>query len=155
MENILYVTGGIAFLAVAWTMTYLIKTLQTAQKVMLEARGDLHEFKGDVRELKIKVLPILDSVSQLTVRVNSIADNVQSQMVSIQETVDDTLDVVRGTIDDVERLKNEVVGIIEGPLRVIHSTSDGAIGTVTKGVTLLTKLFANRKTGKESESPRS
>jgi uncharacterized protein YoxC len=148
MENILYFTGGIALVAFAWLMVLLAKTMKTVQTTLVEARQDLHDFQSDIHEIKLQVMPILDSMQQLTIRANVIADSVQSQMVTIQETVDDTLDVVRGTIDDVERLKNEVVGIVEGPLRMARSTSDGAIGTITKGVTLLAKLFATRKNGK-------
>jgi uncharacterized protein YoxC len=149
MENILYITGGIALIAFAWLMFSLAQTMKSAQVALVEARQDLHEFKCDIHEMKTEAMPILENLQQLTIRANSIADSVQSQMVTIQETVDDTLDVVRGTIDDVERLKNEVVGIVEGPLRMARSTSTGAIGTITKGVTLLAKLFAARKNGKE------
>ncbi len=149
MENILYITGGIALIAFAWLMLSLAQTMKSAQIAIVEARQDLHDFQSDVHEMKVKAMPILDNLQQLTIRANFIADSVQSQMVTIQETVDDTLDVVRGTIDDVERLKNEVVGIVEGPLRIARSTSNGAVGTIAKGVTLLAKLFAARKNGKE------
>ena len=149
MENILYITGGIALLSLAWLFFSLSNTLKTVHSVLTESRRDLHEITGDVREIKDKALPILDSASQLAIRANAIADGVQSQMVSIQETVDVTLDVVRGTIDDVERLKNDVVGIVEAPLHLARTTSNGAIGTVAKGVSLLAKIFAARKNGKK------
>jgi uncharacterized protein YoxC len=148
MEIILYIAGGIALLALAWLLYSLTNTLKVLQKVMIDAMQDVHEFTRDMHTMTEQVAPILENVRSLTVKTNSIVDGVQSQIVSIQSTVDDTLDVVRGTIDDIERLKNEVVDIVEAPLRSARGVSTGVASVVLKGAGLLVNLFGNRKNGK-------
>lgn len=147
MEIILYITGGIALLALAWLFISLANTVKTAQGVLkesqvmiTEARTDIHTLTETVTELKTQVVPILGNVNELTYKVNTLADGVQSQLDSIRDTVDDTLDVVRGTIDDVERIKNELVATVEGPVRLVQTSVGGAVGAIRTGVNLIKKI---------------
>lgn len=152
MEIILYITGGIALLALAWFLISLAGTVKAlrgviseSQAMITEARNDVHVMTETITEIKTQVVPILGNVTELTYKVNSIADGVQGQLDSIRDTVDDTLDVVRGTIDDVERLKNELVATVEGPVRLVQSSVGGAVGAIKAGANLLTKLVGKSK----------
>lgn len=152
MESILYITGGIALLAVAWffysaaRMTKSVeRTLRVSNATLTEARHDIQTLTQDFTQIKTQLMPIMDNVTQLTDKFNSIADGVQTQMVSIQDTVDDTLDVVRGTLDDIERLKDSVVGTVEGPLTLVRTGTQGAVGAVQMGFNLIKRLVEGKK----------
>jgi hypothetical protein len=66
--------------------------------------------------------------------------NVEQQLLHIQETIDDALDVVRGTIDDVERLKDSLVSTVEGPVALVRDVSDGALGAIAAGLRIVKKF---------------
>jgi len=145
MELILYITGGIALLALAWLFVSIASTVKSVKDVLVEVRGDLSNVVQTIDEVKAEVLPILGNVNNITANVTSITNGLQTQMISVHETIDDTLDVVRGTIDDIERLKNQLVATVEGPVSLVRATTDGAIGSVFKGVSLLSKFFGKKK----------
>ena len=148
MEIILYITGGIALLSVSWLMISIVGAMKRAETVLAESQKDFHSLTADVAQMKSEILPVLQGINDFTKRANSIADSVQSQIMSIQETVDDTLDVVRGTIDDVERIKNEVVEIVEGPLRIARSSTVTTASAIVKGLSLISGLLGARRNGK-------
>ena len=152
MELILYITGGIALLALAWLLILIAKTIGKIQPVVTELLVDLRSIVVTVDELKVQVTPVLENmayissnVKGITSNVNSITAGVQKQMVGVHETIDDALDIVRGTLDDIERLKDDVVATVAGPVMMARAATNGAIGTGIKVVNILWKLFGNRK----------
>jgi hypothetical protein len=147
MEIILYITGGIALLALAWLFFSLASTISAVKQILTDARADLATVVATVNDVKTEVMPILGNVNGITSNINSITNGLQTQMISVHETIDDTLDVVRGTIDDLERLKDELVATVEGPMSLVKSTTDGAVGAVFKGFGLLRRVFGARKSG--------
>src|SRR5437763_16604960 len=116
MEVILYITGGIALLALAWLFISLARAVSGIQPLLAEVRSDVHSMVGVVDDIKSQILPILNNVDGITSNVkgitgnvNSITTGLQDQMIGVHETIDDALNVIRGTLDDLERLKNDVV----------------------------------------------
>jgi uncharacterized protein YoxC len=148
MEIILYITGGIALLALAWLFISLASTISAVKQILTDVRGDLATVVATVDDLKTEVMPILGNVNGITSNINSITNGLQTQMISVHETIDDTLDVVRGTIDDIERLKDQLVATVEGPVSLVKTTTDGAVGAVFKGVGLLRRLMGGGKSSK-------
>ena len=146
MAIILYITGGIALLALAWLFISLASTFKAVKDVVVEVRGDLSTVLQTVEEVKAEILPILGNVNNITANVTSITNGLQTQMISVHETIDDTLDVVRGTIDDIERLKNQLVATVEGPVALARATTEGTVGTIFKGVGLISKFFSKKNT---------
>ncbi|SRR5581483_9144418 len=152
MELILYITGGIALLALAWLFISLSNAVSGIKNVLNETRDDLHTIVGMADEIKTKVLPILGNVdnitgnvTHITGNVSAITDGVRDQMSGVYETIDDALDIVRGTLDDIERLKNDVVATVEGPMTLVRETTGGVVGTAVKAVNLVLKLIGTRK----------
>ena len=145
METILYITGGIALLAMAWLFISLAKALQGMQGMMTQLESDLHTAVMAAEDIRAGMMPILGNMAHITANVSKITSGVQNQMVGVHETIDDALDVIRGTIDDVERLKNEVVATVEGPITMVRDTANGAFGTAARVVSLVLKLVGNRK----------
>jgi uncharacterized protein YoxC len=145
METILYITGGIALLALAWLFISLARTITGVHALLAEAESDLHTAVAAVDEIRAGVMPILSNVRTITGSVSDIASGVQRQMVGVHETIDDALDVIRGTLDDVERLKDNVVATVEGPVTMVRETANGAIGTVLRIANVILKLVGNRK----------
>src|ERR1700751_1374804 len=121
MEIILYITGGIALLALAWLFISLSSTIRSVRLLLVEVRGDLSVAVETVNEVKSQVLPILGNVNSITANVTNITSGLQAQMIEVHETIDDALNVIRGTIDDIERLKDEVVSTVEGPVLFAQS----------------------------------
>jgi hypothetical protein len=152
METILYITGGIALLALAWLFIALTKALKGAQDLLLQLETDFHTAAMAADEIRAGVMPIIGNMTAITSNVTSITANVskitsgvQNQMVGVHETIDDALDVIRGTLDDVERVKNEVVATVEGPITLVRETANGAFGTGLRIANLILKLVGNRK----------
>ena len=155
MEIILYITGGIALLALAWLFIALGRTISGVKDVLDEARTDLRTIVNDVDDIKTNVIPILNNVTNITGNVSSITDGVRNQMVGVHQTVDDALDVIRGTLDDLERLKNEVVATVEGPVTLVRETSGGVVSTAIKLVSTIAKLVkAVRKPSMNGQAER-
>ena len=152
MDLILYITGGIALLGFAWLFISLARTISGALALLTEVRGDVHSIVLSVDDVKSKLLPILGNVTNITSNVVSITGNVSSitegirdQMLGVHETVDDALDIFRGTLEDIERLKNEVVATVEGPVHLVRQTTGGVVGTAIKVVGLISKLVNAKK----------
>jgi phage-related protein len=152
METILYITGGIALLALAWLFIALTKALKGMQSMVAQLETDFHTAAMAADEIRTGMMPILGNLTAITSNVTNITHNVskiisgvQNQMVGVHETIDDALDVIRGTIDDIERVKNEVVATVEGPITMVRETANGAFGTAARVVSLVLKLVGNRK----------
>ncbi len=145
METILYITGGIALLALAWLFFALAQSLKGMQSMLAQLETDFHTAAVAADEIRVGVMPILDNMAHITSNVSKITTGVQNQMVGVHETIDDALDVIRGTIDDVERLKNEVVATVEGPVHFARETANGAVGTAMRVANVILKLVGNRK----------
>jgi uncharacterized protein YoxC len=150
MDSILYITGGIALLALAWLLVLIAKTIVKIQPVVTELLVDLRTIVTTVDELKRQMTPVLDNMAHISTNVKGITSNVhnittgvQNQMIGVHETIDDALDI-RGTLDDIERLKDDVVATVAGPVKVARTATNGAIGTGIKVVNILWKLFGNR-----------
>jgi uncharacterized protein YoxC len=145
METILYLCGGIALLALTYLFITISAAVKSADLSLKQVGNDFHALASDVSELKTQTLPVLSDLRDLTLKANAIADGVQSQMVNIHSVIDGALDVVRGTIDDAERLKNDVVDLVQGPISLVKSSSASTIGLAIKGMNLLTKLLNKGK----------
>jgi uncharacterized protein YoxC len=145
METILYITGGIALLALAWLFVSLARAISGMQVMLSELESDLHTAAAAADEIRAGVMPILDNMTHITANVSKITSGVQNQMVGVHETIDDALDVIRGTLDDVERLKNNVVATVEGPVSLVRETASGAIGTVLRVANMILKLTGKRQ----------
>ncbi|MDP4197950.1 MAG: hypothetical protein Q8922_14475 [Bacteroidota bacterium] len=145
MEIILYITGGIALLALAWLFISLANAVSTVKLLLGEVRGDVAEIVTTITEVKAQVLPILGNVNEITSNVTAITGNVEKQLLHIQETINDALDVVRGTLDDVERLKDEIVSTVEGPVTLMRDATGGALGAVAAGLRLVGKLVGKNR----------
>ena len=147
LSIILYITGGIALLALAWLFISLARAVSGVQDLMREVQRDLRTAISTIDEVKANVLPILSNVtkitgnvSEITGNVNSITGGVQKQMIGVHETIDDALNVVRGSLDDLERLKDEIISAIEGPVRIIRDTTGGATSTASKVIKTVWKI---------------
>ena len=152
METILYITGGIALLALAWLFVALARAISGMQEMLGQLEDDFHTAAAAADEIRAGVMPILGNMAQVTGNmthisgsVRDIASGVQNQMVGVHETIDDALDVIRGTLDDVERVKNEVVATVEGPITLVRETANGAFGTGLRVANLILKLVGNRR----------
>lgn len=153
MEIVLYIAGAVACLALTYFLITLTATVRTLDKVLLdsqvmiaEARQDVQRIVGTVDQLKSQIMPIMSNVNDITFKVNTITDGVQKQMVNVHATVEDTLDVVRGTIDDVERIKNELVGTVEAPVKLVRTSMQGSVGAIMGAVGLIKKLVGGNST---------
>jgi hypothetical protein len=152
METILYITGGIALLALAWLFYSLTLSLKGMQSMLNQLETDFHTAAVAADEIRAGMMPILGNMAAITSNVTNITENVskitsgvQNQMIGVHETIDDALDVIRGTLDDVERLKNEVVATVEGPVTLVRETANGAFGTALRVANVILKLVGNRK----------
>jgi uncharacterized protein YoxC len=158
MDIALYILGMIGIVAVIWLIINLVRTLRTADEFIEKAEGLLTDIKRDINQMtsevsviRIHTIPVLDNVAEITQRVSGITEGLAPRIEAIYDTVDDTLNVVRGALDDVERIKNSVVETIETPINAVKKTSTGMVGTVIKGVGLVRDIVGQfRKNGKSS-----
>jgi uncharacterized protein YoxC len=155
MEAILYIAGGIALLALAWFFISLASTVKTLQTVLKDTGASLNVVTQDITDIKNQVVPILSNVNDITIKANSIAAGVQAQMLSIHETIDDTLDVLRGTVDDVERLKDELVATVSGPVQLVRASADGAVGAIMTSLNFIKRIIGGKSGGRSTSNPRS
>src|SRR5579872_5333717 len=157
MEIVLYILGAIVLVALLWFIVNAVRALQTAEmffadsKVMLEdIKKDVSQMASEVTVLRIHAVPVLDNVAHITKHISGITEGLAPRVEAIYDTVDDTLNVVRGALDDVERIKDSVVQTIETPLNAVRKTSTGVVGTIIKGVGVVRELISEfRKNGKE------
>ena len=145
MEIVLYITAGIALLALAWLFISLARAISSARLLVGEVRSDLALISETVKDVKTQVLPMIGNVNNIIANVTSITGGIQTQMIGVHETIDDALDVLRGTIDDIERLKDEVISTVEGPVLFARSATDGAVGVLFKGIKILNKVLGKKK----------
>ncbi len=145
MEIILYITGGIALLALGWLFIAIAKAVSAIKPYLDEVRGDLAQMVTAVNEVKAEVLPILGNVNQITSHVSEITGNVEKQLIHVHETIEDALDIVRGTLDDVERLKDQVVATVEGPVTLMRDATGGALGAILTGLKIVRRFTGKKK----------
>ena len=157
METILYITGGIALLALAWLFIALTKALKGAQSMLTQLETDFHTAAIAADEIRAGMMPILGNMTNITSNVSAITDNVskitsgvQNQMIGVHETIDDALDVIRGTIDDIERVKDNIVSTVEGPITLVRETASGALGTIGTVLRVANAVFKLVGTKKKS-----
>ena len=156
MESILYILGAIAFAAVVCVIIVAVRTLQFANVLMKDADSAMKDIKkyinqmtSEVSLIRLHAIPVLDNVADITHRISGITDGLAPRVEAIYDTVDDTLNVVRGALDDVERIKDSVVQTIESPLNAVRRTTTGVVGTIFKGVGVVRELISEfRKNGK-------
>src|SRR5674476_589249 len=118
MEIILYITGGVALLAMAWLFISIAKSVAEIKPYLDAVRGDLAQMVTAVNEVKAEVLPILGNVNQITSHVSEITGNVEKQLIHVHETIDDALDIIECTTHDVERVVDRLMHVDELLLHV-------------------------------------
>lgn len=157
MDIVLYILGAIVLVALLWFIVTAVRALQRAEiffadsKVLLEdIKKDIDQMTGEVTVLRIHAVPVLDHVADISKHVSGITEGLAPRVEAIYDTVDDTLNIVRGALDDVERIKDSVVQTIETPLNAVRRTTTGVVGTVFKGISVIRELIGEfRKNGRE------
>ena len=157
MDIALEILGLVALAALIWLIVIVVRTLKRTEVFLDDAdltlkdiRKDINQMTGDVSLVRMHVVPVLDNIAEISQRVSGITEGLAPRIEAIYDTVDDTLNVVRGALDDVERIKESVVQTIETPLNAVRKTSTGVVGTIIKGVGVIRELIGQfRKNGKE------
>ncbi|MEP7235478.1 MAG: hypothetical protein ABI778_09305 [Ignavibacteriota bacterium] len=157
MDIALYILSMIALVALLWLIIIAIRTFHSADKLISDSttilgdiKKDITQMTSDVTILRIHAVPVLDNVAEITKNIATITDGIAPRVEAIYETVDDTLNVVRGALDDIERIKDSVVATIESPLNLVRKTSTGVVGTVIKGIGVVRDLIGEfSKNGKD------
>src|SRR5205809_7586239 len=157
MDIALEILGLVALAALIWLIVIVVRTLKRTEVFLDDAdltlkdiRKDINQMTGDVSLVRMHVVPVLDNIAEISQRVSGITEGLAPRIEAIYDTVDDTLNVVRGALDDVERIKESVVQTIETPLNAVRKTSTGVVGTIIKGVGVIRELIGEfRKNGKE------
>jgi uncharacterized protein YoxC len=155
MEIALSVLAMIALVAFIWFIVVAIRTLRItddfllrSETVLAEIKKDMSQMTSEVSVIRIHAVPVLDNIADISQRVSGITEGLAPRVEAIYDTVDDTLNVVRGALDDVERIKESVVQTIETPLNAVKRTSTGVVGTIVKGVSVVRDLIGEfRKNG--------
>ncbi|MBS1903656.1 MAG: hypothetical protein JSS75_08140 [Bacteroidetes bacterium] len=152
MEIVLYIAGAIALLALAYFLLRAAKTLgevsivlQHTESLLDDVRKNADQMTQEIATIRMHVVPVIDSVGEITTRVSQVAEGLQPRVDRIYETVDDALDIAEGVLEDVERIKTEVVDTIESPLKVVRNTSTGLASTIVKGFSLVKDLVQEFK----------
>jgi hypothetical protein len=156
MDIALSILGMIALAAFIWFIIVAVRSMQRAETFFLDAEVVLRDIEKDINQMTAEVslvrahaLPVLDNVAEISQRLSTIAEGLAPRIEAIYDTVDDTLNVVHGALDDVERIKDSVVQTIEAPLNAVKRTSTGVVGTIVKGVSVVRELIDEfRKNGK-------
>jgi hypothetical protein len=156
MDIAIEIVGIIALAAFVWFIVVAIRALSSADTFFLHAESMLADIKKDVSQMasevsiiRIHAVPVLDNIAEVAQRVSGITEGLAPRVEAIYETVDDTLNVFRGALDDVERIKDSVVETIESPLNAVKRTTTGVVGTLVKGVSVVRELISEfRKNGK-------
>lgn len=156
MELALYILGGIALIAFTLLMLRAMRTLgnldslmREAQHLLQEAKQDIDSISDDVKEMKTHFIPVIDNIADVTTRIASITEGLHTRMDDVYRTLDDALDVAHGAIEDVERIKDNVVATIDAPLTAVRNTTVGIVGGLIKGVSIAKDIIgAFSKNGK-------
>ena len=157
METALYILSAVAIAAFVWLVVIAVRTLQSANVLIIDADAALKDIKRDINQMtsevsliRLHAIPVLDNVADITQRISGITEGLAPRVEAIYDTVDDTLNVVRGALDDVERIKDTVVQTIESPLNAVRRTTTGVVGTIFKGVAVVRELI--QEFGKNGKS---
>src|SRR5258708_5094621 len=141
MDIALSILAIIALVAFILFIVVAIRTLRSADDFLLRAETELGEIKKDISQMtsevsviRIHAVPVLDNVAEISQRLSGLTEGLAPRIEAIYDTVDDTLNVVRGALDDVERIKESIVEATETPINAVRRTSTGIVGTVVKGV---------------------
>lgn len=153
MEIALYIAGILALVTLVFFLARAMKSLATldtltaeARLLMEESRKDIGQISSDISHLRMHLIPVIDTMAEVSQRISTIAEGLESRIDGIYDTIDDTLDVVRGALDDAERIKENVVTTIEKPLASLRD--GGTFSSILKGVTLIRELIQSfRKNG--------
>ncbi|HYM19377.1 MAG TPA: hypothetical protein VEW28_00060 [Candidatus Kapabacteria bacterium] len=155
METVLYIAAIAALLVFMWFLLRAARTLgevsivlQRSQPMLDDVRKSATQVAADVALMRMQILPVIDSVSEITSRASRITEGLTPRVEALYDTIDDALDVAHGVIDDVERIKTEVVDTIESPLKVVRHTSNGLGSTIIKGFNLVRELVQEFKKNK-------
>src|SRR5674476_697735 len=111
MEIILYITGGVALLAMAWLFISIAKSVAAIKPYLDEVRGDLAQMVTAVNEVKAEVLPILGNVNQITSHVSEITGNVEKQLIHVAGNF---RNVGRNLVDIPENRENLCLDLVHG-----------------------------------------
>lgn len=157
MELVLYILGALALVALIVFIARAMRTLgnvdsllRESQFLMEETRKDLGRIAADVNEMKTHALPVIDNIANVTGRVASMSEGLHARIDDIYGTLDDALDVAHGAIEDIERIKGNVVATIDAPLSAVRHTSEGLVSGLIKGASLVKDLIDSfRKNGKK------
>lgn len=156
MDIVLYILGGVALIAFTLLMLRAMRTLgqmdslmRESQHLLQEAKQDLDSISSDVKEMKVHFIPVIDNIAEVTGHIASMTDGLRSRMDDVYRTLDDALDVAHGAIEDVERIKDNVVATIDAPLSAVRNTTVGLVGGIIKGVSIVKDLIGSfSKNGK-------
>lgn len=157
MELVLYILGALALVALIVFIARAMRTLSNvdsllreSQFLMEETRKDLGRIAADVNEMKTHALPVIDNIANVTGRVSAMSEGLHARIDDIYGTLDDALDVAHGAIEDIERIKGNVVATIDAPLSAVRHTSEGLVSGLIKGASLVKDLIDSfRKNGKK------
>lgn len=157
MEIALYILGGIALVAFTLLMLRAMRTLghvdslmKESQHLLQEAKQDIDSISNDIKEMKAHFIPVIDNIADVTGRVALMTEGLHARMDDVYRTLDDVLDVAHGAIEDVERIKDNVVATIDAPLSAVRNTTVGIVGGLIKGVSIVKDLIGSfSKNGKK------
>jgi len=156
MELVLYILGAIALVALIVFIVRAMRTLgnldavlRESQYLMQETKKDIDSISSDVNEMKRHFLPVVDNIANITSGVASMSEGFHARIDVIYATFDDALDVAHGAIEDIDRIKGNVVATIDAPLSAVRHTSEGLVSGLIKGASLVKDLIDSfRKNGK-------
>ncbi|HET9136879.1 MAG TPA: hypothetical protein VFO76_09585 [Candidatus Kapabacteria bacterium] len=147
MDIALSIVALIALVVLIWFLITAAKALQAvtasigrAESDIKAVKADFDQISNDVTTLKTHLIPAIDNITEITETISGVTDGLKPRVDAIYNTVDDALDIAHGLLEDVERIKSEVVETIEKPIVAFKTTSDGVLSTVIKGVNVVRDL---------------
>jgi hypothetical protein len=155
METVLYIVAVVTLLVFVWflfraarTLTDLSAVLKQADTVLEDVRRDANQAANEITTIRMHMVPVIDSVAEVAQRAARISEGITPRVEAMYGTIDDALDVAHGVIEDVERIKDDVVSTIESPLKLVRNTSNGIGSTIIKGVNLVREIVQEFKKDK-------
>lgn len=152
MDIALSIVGLIALAVLIWFLLSAAKSLQSVAASIERTEGEIKSVKADfdqiasdITSLKTHLIPAIDNITEITESISGVTEGLKPRVDAIYSTVDDALDVAHGVLEDVERLKSEIVETIEKPIVAFKATSDGVLSTVIKGVNVVRDLMRQFK----------
>lgn len=125
----------IAFIVLVFVLTGAVK------KLMLKVDSLNDEFTN----FKVKVDPLIEDSKQLVRRLNAISEKVEGNIDAVRETVEK----MRGVIDDVIDFKKRIQEKIEPPLR----ETINFYASIVKGAKVFFEKLREGKKNKKEETP--